>query len=54
MPRLFHCHAMGIMWLARRGLISLPTYTRGVVMAFDFACVRSCENKVLRPVISLH
>ena len=27
MPGLFHCHAMGIMWSARRALILLPTYT---------------------------
>ena len=26
-PGLCHCHAVGIMWSARRALILLPTYT---------------------------
>ena len=53
MPRLFHCHATGIMWLAMIAIILLPTYTGRVLMAFDFACVCSCGNKVLRPAFSL-
>ena len=27
MPGLLHCHAMGIMWSARRALILLPMHT---------------------------